>query len=918
MMHSIQNRFLIPTLVLILLGFGVSTAVNYTISKHSLETGLENQLIMLSASTVKHLDSWINKITENILSWGAQRHFQIAVQDSYIGKAARSTATQAILLEKENAQFYEAIFIADKSGRVITSTVGEHDLTLNVSEEEYFKAAVSGRIYLSSPFRSHISGNSAFWVAVPIKERDNIVGIFYCLVDLEYFSNLYIYPVQIGKTGHAAMFDHTGIIVAHPDKSHIFSLDVTQEPFEKDLLIYDRGLTKYSLNGVERLAAYQKAERVEWRVVIAVNLEEIFAPVARLRDTNLLITLVSLVVVGIILFIIVNGLVTPINLAAKYIDRISGGDIPEPIKQKYTGEIQRIINNLNKLIANLTGTVEVAEKIAAGDISIEVTPLSDEDRLGKSLAKMVDTLKQILADIGSLTHSAIQGELSVRGDTACFEGKYSDIMKGINDTLDAVIQPLNVAAACMDTIARGDFPEEITDDYRGDFNDIKNSINMLISNLRGVVHVAEKVAGGDLSIKIDIRSEQDKLGKALELMVVNVKLIVADINDLTDAARDGKLSFRKDASQFGGEFAKIIHGVNNTLDAVVNPLNLTAGYIEQISKGIIPPIIKQDNYRGDYSAIIGNLNVLIENLEEFAVNVQTSAEKVAVGSEQLSTSADQVSLGSSQQAASIQQISSSIEQMSSTISQNADNSHQTASIAAKAYEDAESGGKAVSETINAMRHISEKIRVIEDISRETNMLALNAAIEAARAGSHGKGFAVVAAEVRKLAENSQRAAKTINELSLSSIHLAENTGSLLNAMVEGIRKTSELVQEISAASAEQVTGIDQINTAIQQLDQVIQHNAASAEQMASGSRDFTYQADRLLKIASYFTISEERLKERRQYFNHQNHQKPDKYSDEKSADQKKYSLQTTTDKKSKLSGVELHMQDNEENGFESY
>jgi methyl-accepting chemotaxis protein len=202
----------------------------------------------------------------------------------------------------------------------------------------------------------------------------------------------------------------------------------------------------------------------------------------------------------------------------------------------------------------------------------------------------------------------------------------------------------------------------------------------------------------------------------------------------------------------------------------------------------------------------------------------------------------------------VEEISSSMEEMSSAVKQNADNAQQTASISNKSSQDGENGGRAVADTVKAMKSIAEKIGIIEEIARQTNMLALNAAIEAARAGEHGKGFAVVAAEVRKLAERSQTAAKEISSVSISSVEIAERAGKLLGDIVPGIMKTSNLVQEINSSCNEQAQGVEQVTTAIQQLDQVIQQSSASTEEMSTASEMLSDQAEQLLTAASFFHV----------------------------------------------------------------
>jgi len=244
-----------------------------------------------------------------------------------------------------------------------------------------------------------------------------------------------------------------------------------------------------------------------------------------------------------------------------------------------------------------------------------------------------------------------------------------------------------------------------------------------------------------------------------------------------------------------------------------------------------------------------------EKLREVINTVKGVSDSVLNGSQEISSTAQQVSQGSTEQAAVGEEVSSSIEEMSANIRQNADNAKETEKIAQKAAEDAQISGKSVSEAVEAMKQIANRISIIEEIARSTNMLSLNASIEAARAGEQGKGFAVVAAEVGKLAARSKQAAEEIGKLSSSTVVTAEEAGEMLKRLVPDIQRTAELVQEISAASAEQNSGAEQINKAVVQLDTVIQQNASAAEELASMAEKLSGQAQEVTDAVGYFSDS---------------------------------------------------------------
>ncbi len=249
------------------------------------------------------------------------------------------------------------------------------------------------------------------------------------------------------------------------------------------------------------------------------------------------------------------------------------------------------------------------------------------------------------------------------------------------------------------------------------------------------------------------------------------------------------------------------------------------------------------------------MKTMAEKLSQIIGEVRSGANALSAAAGQVSATSQSLSQGTSEQAASVEETTSSLEQMSASITQNAENSRQTEQLASKGAEDADGSGKSVTQTVQAMKDIAEKISIIEEIAYQTNLLALNAAIEAARAGEHGKGFAVVATEVRKLAERSQRAAGEIGDLASRSVKVAERSGRLLIELVPAIKKTADLVQEVAAASQEQSAGVAQINKAMNQVDQVTQRSAASAEELASTAEEMNSQAELLQQLVSFFRLA---------------------------------------------------------------
>jgi methyl-accepting chemotaxis protein len=530
--------------------------------------------------------------------------------------------------------------------------------------------------------------------------------------------------------------------------------------------------------------------------------------------------------------------------------------------EQFQGAYAEIVRGVNVMLDAILLPIGEGNRILAQVSNGKIDELiahaykGDHEKMKLAINNVAVVLQGLQKELVRLTDASREGQLSDRGKPEQFQGAYAEIVRGVNTMLDAILLPIGEGNRILAQISNGKIDEVIAQTYKGDHEKMKQAINNVAQVLQGL---------------------QKELAR------------------LTEASTGGLLSERGKHDQFQGAYANIVRGVNDILDAVIGPLNFSAKCVEMISKGDNPPQIT-DTYHGDFNLIKNNLNSLIvamnditsaaeeiangnltvtirerspqdklmqalssmvAGLTQTVSDIRSIAGEVSAASQSISTASIQVSKGASAQAAAAEEASSSMEEMVSNIKQNADNAQQTDKIANKSAKDAQESGKSVLEAVAAMKEIANKISIIEEIARQTNLLALNAAIEAARAGEHGKGFAVVAAEVRKLAERSQKAAGEINQLSANTLKVSEKSGEMLDKLVPDIQRTAELVQEITAASKEQDTGAEQINKALQQLEQVIQQNASASEEMASTTEELTGQSDQLVSALSFFHTGDE-------------------------------------------------------------
>ena len=645
---SIKNKFVIPTLVLLIIGMGLSSSISYYKAEAALKTAITGQVEQLAASANKTLETWLSDRELDIKGWSKQEVFITSAKDSFIAKSARKSANEFLTGLKGDYKYYDDICLADMTGQIVSAANPDVIDKLNIADWDSFKEAAKGNLSISDVMENKKTGAPFFVMAVPVKENEAVIGVLSGIFDFNIYNAHLIDPIKVGEKGYAFMFDKNGLVIAHPDKSKVLKLDLSKLDFGKDMMAQKNGVIEYTLEGVEKIAALKNLPKLGWTVVVNAESSEIMSPVKDLGRTNMILSVAIIVIAAFVIYFTAGFIVRSINeVVAGLKDAAEGeGDLTKRLEVKSRDEVGSLakwfntfVQKLQGIITNIAGNSERLNTSSSELLAISRKMSEGAEKMSAKSNTVAAAAEEMSSNLSSVAAAAEQSSTNISMVSSAAEEMTSTINEIARNTEktratsnDAVLRTKKTSEN-IDSLSRsakeiGRVVETI--------NDISEQTNLLALNA-----TIEAARAGEA-------------GKGFAVVAGEIKALARQTAEATLEIKEKIESIQGSTQQTVSEIEEItvaINSVNEMIDTVAASVEEQSATTKEIASNVIQAargiqevtdnVTQSSAVAGEIAKDIADVNQAANEMSKDSSQINTSADDLSQLSGELKKTVDQ-------------------------------------------------------------------------------------------------------------------------------------------------------------------------------------------------------------------------------------------------------------------------------------
>lgn len=647
---KLKAKFLVPSLAVIVAGMTIATTVSYVSSADALQSTIRNQLEQISYSLAHQMEIWVGDLEAGVVDNAKREDFSALLVTSAElnssqnnGGIAKETppGNPSGFVQKsvqicqdifEDYGYFDFVGLTNRDGLVLAAHDAAHVGKMSLAERDYFKKAMQGNVVVSEPVVSKATGKPIFVVAAPVKQNGQVLGVFVNAVKLSHFNENFVDQIKIGEQGYAYMFNKQGMILAHPVKSNILELDISGLDFGKTMLQKKNGFEEYIWKGADKLVAFSEVPQTGWIVAAGADLQDIYAPIYKVRRDNIIVAVLMVFIVGLVIFFIVRSIVTAVFKAVAFSQNIRQGDVSQRLQLEREDEIGDLGNALNEMADGLQQKAQVAQEIADGDLTCMVNVASDKDSLGLALEKMVQNLRAIIGSIQEASSQINSGSSQVSDASQSLSQGATESAASLEEISSSVTQ---VESQTRQNAENAGHANQLADSAKSSAGKGSESMDQMMTAMSSINESSQEIG---------------KIIKVIDEIAFQTNLLA--LNAAVEAARAG---------QHGKGFAVVAEEVRNLAARSAKAAKETAGLIEDS----IHKVTNGNSVAQSTAAALTEIVESISKVTDIVGEISSASHEQAEGMGQISQALAQIDSVTQQNAANAEETASASEELSS-------------------------------------------------------------------------------------------------------------------------------------------------------------------------------------------------------------------------------------------------------------